>query len=89
MKAIRKIISRRALERWEMKIGNCDVILYVIRPIALSLKRRDGPKSPSAIYSPSDPLQKDKTIAVWKITSHPTTTTNDRWKREFKPCSML
>jgi hypothetical protein len=49
---------------------------------------RDGPKAPTAIHGPSGfkyhPLEKENTIAVWKISSHPmtcvTTIMNGRWK---------
>jgi hypothetical protein len=45
-KAIRWMIRRRALKRWETKIANTDVTPQTIRPIENSLMKRDGPKEP-------------------------------------------
>jgi hypothetical protein len=44
---------KKALERWETKIGNTEVIPQVIWPIAKSLLKRDGPRAPTAIHGPS------------------------------------
>jgi hypothetical protein len=49
-KTIKQITLRKALERWETKIGNCEVTLQAPWPIAKSLIKRDGPKVPPAIY---------------------------------------
>jgi hypothetical protein len=43
---------RKALERWETKVGNCEVTPHALWPIATSLTKRDRPKSPTAIYGP-------------------------------------
>jgi hypothetical protein len=45
-KTIRKMICRKALERWEMKIENCEVTPQAVWPIAKSLMKRDGPEAP-------------------------------------------
>jgi hypothetical protein len=59
----RKIV----LERWETKIGNTEVTPQAIWPIAKSLLKRDGPRAPAAIHSPSGlkfhPSEKAKAIA--------------------------
>jgi hypothetical protein len=43
---------RKALERWETKVGSCEVTPQALWPIAKSLLRRDGPKLPTAIHGP-------------------------------------
>jgi hypothetical protein len=82
--SIGRLTRRKAFERWENKIGNCEVTPQAIWPIAKSLMKRDGPRAPTVIHGPSGPKfypsEKADTIAVWKISSHPmicaTTTTN-------------
>jgi hypothetical protein len=44
---------KKALERWETKIGNAEVIPQAIWPIAKSLLKRDGPRAPTAIHGTS------------------------------------
>jgi hypothetical protein len=51
--AIRRMTQRKALERWETKLGNSEVTPQAAWPIAKSLLRRDGPKTPYAIHGPS------------------------------------
>jgi hypothetical protein len=51
-KTIKRIIRKRALERWETKIENCEVTPHAIWPIAKSLTKRGGPKAPTAIHGP-------------------------------------
>jgi hypothetical protein len=41
---------KRALERWETKIENCEVTPNAIWPIAKSLTKRGGPKAPATIH---------------------------------------
>jgi hypothetical protein len=41
---------RKALERWDTKIGNTEVTPQAIWPIAKSLLKRDGPRAPTAIH---------------------------------------
>jgi hypothetical protein len=43
---------KRTLERWETKLANCELIPQVILPIAKSLSKRSGPKTPSAGHGP-------------------------------------
>jgi hypothetical protein len=43
-KAIRQMTRKKALERWETKIGNAEVTSQAIWPIAKSLLTRDGPR---------------------------------------------
>jgi hypothetical protein len=67
VKYIRRLTRRKALERWENKIGNCEVTPQAIWPIAKSLMERDGPRAPTAIHgSPGlkfHPLEKANAIA--------------------------
>jgi hypothetical protein len=51
-KTIRRIARKRALERWETKIENCEVTPQAIRPIAKSLTKRGEPKATTAIHDP-------------------------------------
>jgi hypothetical protein len=57
---------KKALERWETKIGNTELTPRSIWPIAKPLLKRDGPRAPTAIYGTSglrfDPF--DKAIAI-------------------------
>jgi hypothetical protein len=43
---------RKAFERWETKVGNCEVTPQALWPIPKSLMKRDGPKAPTAVYDP-------------------------------------
>jgi hypothetical protein len=58
---------RKAIERWETRIGNCDVTPQAIWPIAKSLMKRDGPKAPTTIHGllglKCHPLEKANAIA--------------------------
>jgi hypothetical protein len=47
-KSIRRMTRRKALERWEPKIGNTEVTPQAIWPIA-----SDRPRAPTAIHGPS------------------------------------
>jgi hypothetical protein len=51
-KTIRRMTRRKALERWETRVGNCDVTPQTLWPIAKSLMKRDGPKAPAAVHEP-------------------------------------
>jgi DNA-binding transcriptional regulator YdaS (Cro superfamily) len=46
-KTIRRITPRKALERWETKVGNCEITPEVLWPIAKSLMKRDELKAPT------------------------------------------
>jgi hypothetical protein len=50
-KPIRRMTWRKTLERWGKRIGNCKVTPQRIWPIAKSLMKRDGPKTPSYSWS--------------------------------------
>jgi hypothetical protein len=39
-----------ALERWEAKVGNCEVTPQALWPTAKSLVERDGPKASTAVH---------------------------------------
>jgi hypothetical protein len=49
------LTRRKALERWENKIGYCEVTPQAIWPIAKSLMKRDGPGAPTAMHGPPGP----------------------------------
>jgi hypothetical protein len=42
----------RALELWETKVGNCEVILQALAPLAKYRMEGDRPKAPSAVHRP-------------------------------------
>jgi hypothetical protein len=46
------MVWKRALERWEPKLANCEVTHQAIWPIAKSLTKWGGPKAQSGIYGP-------------------------------------
>jgi hypothetical protein len=58
---------KKALERWETKIGNTEFTPQAIWPIAKSLLKRDRPRAPTAIHGPSGlkfhPSEKANAIA--------------------------
>jgi hypothetical protein len=90
MKRIRQMTRKRALERWETKIGNSGVTPQAIRLTAKFLLKRDGSKAPTAIHGPSGLkfLQSVKANAIaWRFSSHPmncvTKTMNCGWRIEF------
>jgi hypothetical protein len=47
---VRRVAQRKALEKSETKISNCEVTLPAFWPVANSVMKRDGPKAPSAIH---------------------------------------
>jgi hypothetical protein len=75
-KTIRRMTRRRALERWETKICNCEVIPRAVSPIANSLMKRDGPKVPTALHCSSGlkflPIDKANVIANFRKSVHTT-----------------
>jgi hypothetical protein len=85
---------KKALERWETKLGNAEVTPQVIWPIVKSLLTRHGPRAPTAIHDASGlkflPSEKAKAVAdSLKLSSHHmsclTKTMNGRWRLKFKP----
>jgi hypothetical protein len=58
---------RKALERWEIKISNCEVTPQAIWLIANSLMKRDRPEVPTAIHGLSGleilPMEKANAIS--------------------------
>jgi hypothetical protein len=84
---------KKALERWETKIGNVEVTPQAIWPIAKSLVKRDGPRAPTAIHGASglkffSPRKKTQLLTLWKFSSHHmicvTKTMNSGWRLRFK-----
>jgi hypothetical protein len=53
---IRRIARKRALERWETEIENCEVTPQVIWPIAKSLTKKGRPKATTTIHGPLNPV---------------------------------
>jgi hypothetical protein len=51
-KTIKRMTRRKAFERWETKVRNCEVTPQAVWRIAKSLMKRDGPKEPAAIHGP-------------------------------------
>jgi hypothetical protein len=49
------MVRKRADERWETKLANCEITLQAIRPIGKSLSKSGGPKAPSTIRGPLGP----------------------------------
>jgi hypothetical protein len=43
---------RKALEWWEIKVGNCEVTPQALWSIAKLLMEKDGPKAPTAVHGP-------------------------------------
>jgi hypothetical protein len=66
-KTVRRLTRRKALERWETRIGNCEVTPQGIWPTAKSLMKRNGTKAPTAIHGllglKYHPLEKANGIA--------------------------
>jgi hypothetical protein len=50
------MVRKRALEKWETKLTNCEVTPQAIWPIAESFLERGGPEAPSAIHGPLGPI---------------------------------
>jgi hypothetical protein len=55
-KTIRRFARKKALERWETKIENCEVTPQAMRPIAKSLTKRGEAKATTAIHGPLGPV---------------------------------
>jgi hypothetical protein len=85
--------GKKALERWETKVGNTEVTPQAIWPIAKSLIKRVGPRAPTAIHGASGlkfhPSKKTtQLLTVWKLSSHHIIcvmkTMNGGWRLKFK-----
>jgi hypothetical protein len=50
LQTIKRMTRRKTLKWRETKVGNCEVTPHVLWPIAKSLLKRDGPKTPTAIH---------------------------------------
>jgi hypothetical protein len=49
---VRRMVRKRALERRETKLANCEVTPQAIWPIAKPHTKKDGPKASPAIHGP-------------------------------------
>jgi hypothetical protein len=49
-KTIRRMTRKKAMERWDIRVGNCEVTPRDIWPIAKSLLNRDAPKAPTVVH---------------------------------------
>jgi hypothetical protein len=86
-KQIRQMARKKALERWETIIGNCEVTSQGTWPIAKSLLKRDGPRERTAIHGPLGlkflPLEKANVIAGClenQFTPHELCDENHEWR---------
>jgi hypothetical protein len=52
---IRRMVRKRALERWDTELANCEVTLQAIWPIAKTFSKSCVPKTPSAIHGSLGP----------------------------------
>jgi hypothetical protein len=43
---------RKAVERWETKVGNREVVPQALGPIVKLLMKRDVPKAPPTVHGP-------------------------------------
>jgi hypothetical protein len=50
------MVRKRALERWDPKLTNCEATPQAIWPIAKSLTKRGGSRASSAIHGPLGPM---------------------------------
>jgi hypothetical protein len=55
-RATRRIARKRVLERWVIKTENCEVTPQAIWPIAKSVTKRGGPKTPTVIHGLLGPV---------------------------------
>jgi hypothetical protein len=64
---IRRVVRRKARERWETMMANCEVTPKATRPIAKFLSKRGWPKAPFAVHGSLDltfyPIDKANIIA--------------------------
>jgi hypothetical protein len=84
---------RKALERWETKIGNTEITPQAIWSIATSLLKSDRPRAPTAIHGSQvlkfHPSEKANAIAdCLEFSSHHMIcvmkTMNSGWRLELK-----
>jgi hypothetical protein len=53
---MRRMVRKRALERWETELANCEVTSQAIWPISKSTTKRGGPKALATIHGPLGPI---------------------------------
>jgi hypothetical protein len=87
---------KKALERWETKLGNAEVTSQAIWPIAKSPLTRDGPRAPTAIHGVSGlkflPSKKANAIADCleiQFTPHDLCDENHKQQVEAKVQALL
>jgi hypothetical protein len=96
VKTIRRMTRKKAFERWEKRIANCEATPQALWPIAKSLLKRDGPKAPTAIHGSSGlkfhPLEKANAIADYLenlFTPHDLCEENHEWRVEARVQALL
>jgi hypothetical protein len=94
-KTVSRIVRKRALERWETKIENCEVTPQAIWPIAKSLTMRGEPKETTAIHGRLGPVfypnEKANVIAIYLenlFTPHKVCVTDHERRVKFRPCAV-
>jgi hypothetical protein len=50
------MVRKRALERWETKLTNCEVTSQAVWLIAEFLSKSGGPETPSEVHCPLGPI---------------------------------
>jgi hypothetical protein len=66
-----RMTRKKAIERWDIRVGNCEVTPQAIWSIARALLNRDAPKAPTAVHGYSVRVKKPTRLRiVWKISSH-------------------
>jgi hypothetical protein len=85
------MIHRKALERWEKRVGKCEVTSQVLRLIAKSFMKMDGPKAPTDVHGALGltyyPNEKAKATADYlenQFTSHDLCDKNYEYERSVK-----
>jgi hypothetical protein len=97
-KAIRRMIQKKTLEQWEIKLANTELTPQEIWLIAKSLSNKDGRRAPTDIhglsglkYHPGDKANAIADCLENQITPHDLYEENhdELWRLESKLCSKL
>jgi nitrate/nitrite-specific signal transduction histidine kinase len=95
-KTIRQMTHRKALKRWEIEVGNCEVTAQVLWSIAKSLIKMDGPKAPIPVqgslgitYHPNEKANMTADCLENHFTSHDLCYKNHEWQVETWDQALL